>query len=258
MMGKADIVLPVMAIASAASVLGFALAADMGALGAAIAIILLAMFALGRKLWTSRAANAFRALQRERESQCLKAMSLHRHDWMNEIQLLTSYVKLNKLDKLNETVETIREKAMKESRLFQLGTPGLVLVVYSLQGMYPHLRLTWHVAPDFVLDISDELEERMTSLVQHVIRSFAEGAEGAAEHSVSIEMSMNDGGDAVLDMTLRREGPARDHTGEMLERIRRQEKRQRRSDLMWETEFAENFARVTLRVPQRGGAAQEV
>jgi|HigsolmetaAR203D_1030402.scaffolds.fasta_scaffold00079_47 hypothetical protein len=258
MMGKADIVLPVMAVASAASVLGFALVADMGALGAAIAVILLAMFALGRKLWTSRKANAFRALQRERDSRCVKAMSQHRHDWMNEIQLLTSYVKLNKLDKLNETVETIREKAMRESRLFRIGTPGLVLVLYSLQGMHPHLKLTWHVAPDFFLDISDELEERMTLLVQHVIRSFAEGAEGAAEHSVNIEMSMNDGRDAVLDMTLSWEGLARDHTVEMMERIRRQEKRQRCPDLTCETELAENFARVTLRVPQRGGAAQEV
>jgi len=257
-MGKTDLLLPVLAVAAAACVLGFALAADMGLMGAAAAAILLAMFALDRNMRARRQSLALSALRRERDVRCIQAISRLRHDWMNDIQLLTSYVKLGKLDKSKETAETIREKAMRESRLFRIGSPGLVLALYSLPVEYPHVKLGWNISPDFSLDISHELEERLTSFVEQAVQGFAEEAERSAEKCVLLDMSMEGDREAVLAMTLAGDGMNREAAERLAGRIRRIAHRQGCRQLACETESDETCARVTLRIRQNGGQATEV
>src|SRR5690606_26969277 len=50
-----------------------------------------------------------------------------RHDWMNDIQVLYGYLRLNKQDKCLDYMEIIKQKAAQESLISRLGVTELVV-----------------------------------------------------------------------------------------------------------------------------------
>lgn len=57
----------------------------------------------------------------------IQLMNHQRHDWMNDLQLLYGYVRLQKYDKLPDCVETIKIRMAEDSRISKLGIPKLVM-----------------------------------------------------------------------------------------------------------------------------------
>ncbi|MFD2612580.1 Spo0B domain-containing protein [Paenibacillus gansuensis] len=61
----------------------------------------------------------------------LRTMNHHRHDWMNDLQVLYGYIRLRKYDNLPDFLDKIKDKMHKESQVSKLGLPSLVLYLHS-------------------------------------------------------------------------------------------------------------------------------
>lgn len=98
--------------------------------------------------------------------QAVELMNHKRHDWMNDLQLLYGYVRMNKLEKLPPYVERLKHEAMEESRVAKLGYPELVLylmqqrltggmmpVEVHVQDMIDITKLEMSLSPEQVTDL---------------------------------------------------------------------------------------------------------
>jgi len=74
-------------------------------------------------------------LRRKSESDrhLIRTLSHHRHDWMNELQVLYGYIRLKKYEKLQDYVDKIKETVMQESYISKLGDPQLVAYLLSFR-----------------------------------------------------------------------------------------------------------------------------
>ena len=71
----------------------------------------------------------------------IRTLNHHRHDWMNELQVLYGYIRLQKPDKTVQCVERIKDRMMMESRIAKLGEPALVLFLQSFRTASQSLQL---------------------------------------------------------------------------------------------------------------------
>ncbi len=113
--------------------------------------------------WTIMAAAlwviADRRIQSERSERTAQALQMtairtlnhHRHDWMNDLQVLYGYIRMNKLDKTVDCVEKIRERMTVESRIAKLGIPSLVLYLQSFRTITNSMQLLVEAADDINL-----------------------------------------------------------------------------------------------------------
>lgn len=96
-------------------------------------------------VWTAACFYAWnRSLQRDQTRQLVElehrlqqaaitTLNHHRHDWMNELQIVYGYVRMGKTDKTIQCVEQIRERMLTESKIAKLGIPSLVVFLQSFR-----------------------------------------------------------------------------------------------------------------------------
>ncbi|MBB3067550.1 hypothetical protein FHS14_000520 [Paenibacillus baekrokdamisoli] len=84
-----------------------------------------------RKEHAWRMARSLHALQ----TASIRTLNHHRHDWMNDLQVLYGYIRMNKADKTVQYVEQIRDRMMTESKIAKLGIPSLVTFMQSFRTM---------------------------------------------------------------------------------------------------------------------------
>jgi stage 0 sporulation protein B (sporulation initiation phosphotransferase) len=111
---------------------------------------------------------AERALVDSRKDAIL-TLSHHRHDWMNELQLVYGYLRLQKADKAIGVVDRIRERMSHDSKVSQLGNTELVTYLLSFRAMCDTMRLDIEVEDGLQLEKlfpgSDHLTEAIIGLV---------------------------------------------------------------------------------------------
>lgn len=122
---------------------------------------LLALFLV----WLSTAAAIWIWAERKEHSQRLertihtlqaagvRTLNHHRHDWMNDLQVLYGYIRMKKPDRAVEYVDKIRERMMTESQIAKLGIPSLVSYIQSFRTLTNSLQL--HVKIDQDINISE-------------------------------------------------------------------------------------------------------
>jgi sensor histidine kinase regulating citrate/malate metabolism len=128
-------------------------------------------------VWTAGAA-AFaiimdRRLERRRHARMLdliqrsaiETLSHHRHDWMNELQILYGYLRLNKPDKAIAVVDRIRGRMEHDSRVSHLGIPKLAAFFLSFRTICDTMRLDVEVEEGFRLPDPEMDQERLTDAV---------------------------------------------------------------------------------------------
>ena len=71
----------------------------------------------------------------------IQTLSHHRHDWMNELQVLYGYLRLGKPDKAVEIVDRIRVRMDHDSRLSHIGNPKLSVYLLSFRTICDSIRL---------------------------------------------------------------------------------------------------------------------
>ncbi|MFC4306173.1 Spo0B domain-containing protein [Cohnella boryungensis] len=157
-------------------------------------------------LWTIALSFAMVAWQRRRHRErcdkllthaqiaTIRTLSHHRHDWMNELQILYGYLRLNKLDKAVDVVDRIRERMEQESRVSQLGHPELAAYLISFRTVCDTMRLEVEVQEGLYLDKlpleADRLSRTIIGLV-NVIR-FRASVPLAGENVLKLALSRED------------------------------------------------------------------
>ncbi|MFS0727374.1 Spo0B domain-containing protein [Paenibacillus sp. 1P07SE] len=103
--------------------------------------------------WVTAAAAVWIAAERKEQSgrleqavddvrlASIRTLNHHRHDWMNELQVLYGYIRLQKPDKTVQCVERIRDRMIMESRIAKLGEPELVLFLQTFRTASKSLQL---------------------------------------------------------------------------------------------------------------------
>ena len=94
-------------------------------------------------IWCERKEHSWRM---ERSLNTLQTASIrtlnhHRHDWMNDLQVLFGYIRMNKADKSVQYIEQIRDRMIVESKISKLGIPSLVTFMQSFRTMTHSLQL---------------------------------------------------------------------------------------------------------------------
>lgn len=90
-----------------------------------------------RKEQAQRITRTIHAMQ----TASIVTLNHHRHDWMNDLQVLYGYIRMGKADKMVTCVEQIRERMTTESKIAKLGIPSLVTYLQSFRTLTHALEL---------------------------------------------------------------------------------------------------------------------
>lgn len=130
-----------------------------------------------------------------------RALGHHRHDWMNDLQVLYGYIQLGKPDKSLQCVERIKERIALESRISKLGIPSLVFYLQSFRTFRASLELDVEVQEGLNLEgkLSPEAGDELTGIIMQTVRAYQYS--GVAEAGDTRRLALGfaqDGEDIVI------------------------------------------------------------
>ncbi|MGO4538117.1 Spo0B domain-containing protein [Paenibacillus sp. 2TAB19] len=146
---------------------------------------------LERKEYEERSERTIHSLQ----SSAIRTLNHHRHDWMNDLQVLYGYIRLQKLDKTVDYMEKIREKMGNESSIGRLGSPSLVSFIQSFRTMTNALELEVDVKGEIQLsEFAGDCDKIADTLI-HTINAyrFATKPGHGAVATLRVELSKDSG-----------------------------------------------------------------
>ncbi|WP_229692228.1 Spo0B domain-containing protein [Paenibacillus radicis (ex Gao et al. 2016)] len=94
-------------------------------------------------VWAERRGHSERMTQTIHSLQAsgIRTLNHHRHDWMNDLQVLYGYIRMQKLDRTADYVEKIKDRMVAESNIAKLGVPSLVSYIQSFRTITNSLQL---------------------------------------------------------------------------------------------------------------------
>ncbi len=104
----------------------------------------------------------------------IEAFSHHRHDWMNDLQLLYGYVQLGNRERLVENIERIKEQMNADSRVSRLGIPQLVFYLQTFTAVNRNIKLELEIEDGITLAarLTPEQSEALTRVMQQTISAY--------------------------------------------------------------------------------------
>jgi hypothetical protein len=153
----------------------------------------------------------------------IRTLNHHRHDWMNELQVLYGYIRMNKPDKSAECVEKIRQRMTEESRIAKLGVPSLILYAQSFRTTPGPIALHFELPDELNLaELPLDAEKAAAALID-VINVYRYGAKPGADEPARLTVRLNRE-ESALKALLKFEGEFI-QTKEAQDKIRRRLKR---------------------------------
>ncbi|MFD1955382.1 Spo0B domain-containing protein [Paenibacillus thailandensis] len=124
----------------------------------------------------------------------IRTLNHHRHDWMNDLQVLYGYIRMQKLDRTIEYVEKIRDKMAQESKIAKLGEPALVNYIQSFRAMTNAIQLCVEVEDGVMLqDLPVDSAKVAESLIDIInAYRFAAVPTGGEPSMLTMKLSMDD------------------------------------------------------------------
>ncbi|WP_338540467.1 Spo0B domain-containing protein [Paenibacillus tundrae] len=137
-----------------------------------VAVLVVSLYLMNRQAEAER-----RTIVQSMEKTAIASLNHHRHDWMNDLQVLYGYLRLGKLDKSVQCVERIKERVTEESRISKLGIPSLVFYLQSFRASGVALELHVEVEEELQLNalVSPEDGESLTGAIADAIRAYQFG-----------------------------------------------------------------------------------
>ncbi|MBW7476229.1 Spo0B domain-containing protein [Paenibacillus oenotherae] len=158
-----------------------------------------------RKEQGQRLARTVHAMQ----TSSIATLNHHRHDWMNELQVLYGYIRMGKEDKMVVCVEQIRERMTAESRIARLGIPSLVAYLQSFRTMTHAMELDVEIEGELSLAglplDGEQTGEAIIDIINAYRLGTKQGAGDVAKLSVDFVL-----GDHSLDVTFHYDGELND------------------------------------------------
>lgn len=105
-----------------------------------------------------------------KDEQFIRAYRQKRHDWMNDLQLIFSYVQLKKLDKLSMCVENIKTKLKEEGKLLSLKLPSLQQFLLTYNYMYPDTTMLVNIKQGVLLERAGDALRAYQSFIIEVLQ----------------------------------------------------------------------------------------
>jgi stage 0 sporulation protein B (sporulation initiation phosphotransferase) len=104
----------------------------------------------------------------------IRTLNHHRHDWMNDLQVLYGYIQLGKPDKTVQTVERIKERIALDSRIAKLGVPSLVFYIQAFRTHSSSMELEVQVEEGLNLEnkLTPEAGDELTSVIMQTVRAY--------------------------------------------------------------------------------------
>lgn len=126
------------------------------------------------------------------EQTALKTLNHHRHDWMNDLQILYGYIQLGKHDKLLDCVGRIKERMLIEGKIAKLGIPSLVFYLQSFRTTGSNVELEVNIADDLHLSgrLKQDDTENWVSAIVEAIRSYQYGELASLGESRKLTLSL--------------------------------------------------------------------
>ncbi|WP_050181234.1 Spo0B C-terminal domain-containing protein [Domibacillus robiginosus] len=102
-----------------------------------------------------------------------------RHDWMNDIQIVKGYLSLNKIDAAARAADHIILKAVQESRLCNLGMPGMAELFITFNWSQHLFRLEYELDEPITSGQADDQTvysffNRLFALLEQHVEEFNE------------------------------------------------------------------------------------
>lgn len=95
-------------------------------------------------------------MRKETEWTLVETLRHARHDWMNDIQIVKGYLALSKLDEAARAADHIIVKAAQESKLCNLGMPGMAELFITFNWSNHLFRLEYEVDDDVASGLADD------------------------------------------------------------------------------------------------------
>ncbi|OAB38951.1 hypothetical protein PMSD_03165 [Paenibacillus macquariensis subsp. defensor] len=134
------------------------------------------------------------------EQTAINTLNHHRHDWMNDLQILYGYIQLGKHDKTIDCVGRIKERIYLEGKLSKLGIPSLVFYLQSFRTIGSNVELEVNIADDLHLSgrmKQDDIENWVSAIVE-AIRAYQYGELTPLGETRKLTLSFyEENGDAV-------------------------------------------------------------
>lgn len=130
-----------------------------------------------------------------------RTLNHHRHDWMNDLQVLYGYIQLGKPDKSVQCVERIKERIALDSRIAKLGLPSLVFYLQSFRTFRTSLELEVEVEEGLQLEdkLSAEAGDELTSVIMQTVRAYQFSGLSAEGDTRKLRLCFTqDGGDVLI------------------------------------------------------------
>ncbi len=132
------------------------------------------------------------------EAALIRVVNHHRHDWMNDLQVLLGYIQLNKPDRLRAYIDELQDKLYRESLVAKLGDQTLIAFLFTFRADDHPLTLTVRPVRDINLLLCKEggadASAAMIAAILAYCASARLGAAGGNELAVSLDLIMNQAG----------------------------------------------------------------
>ena len=131
----------------------------------------------------------------------IRTLNHHRHDWMNDLQILYGYIQLGKPDKSVECVERIKERIALDSRIAKLGIPSLVFYFQSFRTYRTSLELEIQVEEGLQLEdkLNPEAGDELTSVIMQTVRAYQYSGLAPQGETRKLRLGfIQDGGDILI------------------------------------------------------------
>ncbi|MEF2968030.1 Spo0B domain-containing protein [Paenibacillus sp. M1] len=173
-----------------------------------LSLCLLSLFFGYTRYVQRQAENERRQLLESVQRTATATLGHHRHDWMNDLQVLYGYIRLGKYDKLAGCVERIKERMAEDSKISRLGIPSLVFFLHSFRELNKSVQLEVCVEDDLQLGdlLAAEDAEEFTEAITAAIRAYQFSGRSSWGETLRLKLSLGREGGEVLAVFEREDG----------------------------------------------------
>lgn len=142
---------------------------------ASIILLLLAWIGISLRL-NRQLKKLLRDTREAQYEEIVRTIDHHRHDWMNDVQVLFGYIQLNKHEKLLAYINKIIEQMRRESLISKLGIPFLVAYLISFRANTNALVLHVRLEQDITLAKLGDRGIRVAQLIVDLVEAYKSSA----------------------------------------------------------------------------------